>query len=116
MIELSREQIYDKLEEWFSDNKLTTTGRLRMSAGDIEKLSNKKEVSYTPHPKVLFVGDSCGSEDYETLCDLFASRRLLTALQAKVKTGSRTMYALSNAVKNNTIMRFEHDGAIIYID
>lgn len=86
------------------------------SAGEIEKLSNKKELSYTPHTRVLFVGDSCESDDYDELCGLFASGRLLTTLQAKVKTGSRTSYALTNAVKNNSIMRFEHDGAIIYID
>lgn len=116
MEELTREEIHKKLTEWFDSGKLTTTSNIRMSAGEIERMSNRKELSYTPHPKLLFVGSSEESEDYKLFCSLFDNKRLLTPLNAKVHSGSRTIYELHKLAKKGKLMRFDYGGAIIYID
>lgn len=116
MTEYTREEIYAKLVKWFDIGVFTTTGKVGLTANDIEKLSNSKELSYTPHTKILFVGNSEVSGDYSDFCLLFEEKRLLTPLQAKVKKNARTLYDLKKMVQGGLLMRFEYKGAIIYID
>lgn len=113
---MTREEILSKLTTWFDDGILTTSVKEKLNANEIDKRSNAKELSYTPHSRVLFVGDSNGSPIYDELCNLFNEYRLLTPLQARVKKNLRTLYSIHKAVNRGELMRFERDGAIIYID
>lgn len=112
----TKDDICIKLKEWFDKGLLITLSDSGMTANEVERKANSNEVAYTPHPKLIFMGDSSNSEEYNLLISLFHDLRLLTSLQAKVKKNIRTLYALHKAAENGELLRFEHHDVIIYID
>lgn len=113
---ISRQQIIDKLTDWFSNGILTTTQIVGEQPRVIESLCNKRELSYTPINRLLLVGDSKDSEVFKELKSLIDGRRILAPLTAKVETDTRTDYGVLQASKRGELYRFVHGGLILYID
>lgn len=113
---ISRQQIIDKLTDWFSNGILTTTQIVGEQPRVIESLCNKRELSYTPINRLLLVGDSKGSEVFKELKALIDGRRILAPLTAKVETDTRTDYGVLQASKRGELYRFVYCGLILYID
>lgn len=116
LISLSREAILVKLNEWFGSGLLSTTDLIEKSMNEVERMSNKGEVSYTFIPKVLYTGGEDNEwvlEEFNALC---VGCRLLSPLNAKVQKKIKTLYGLHKAVLVGKIDRFKYGGVIIYID
>lgn len=113
---ISRQQIIDKLTDWFQKGILTTTQIVGEQPRVIESLCNKRELSYTSINRLLFVGDSKDSEEFKELKSLIDGRRILAPLTAKVETDTRTDYGVLQASKRGELYRFVHGGLILYID
>lgn len=111
---MTREDIYTILEDWFSSGILVS--RKSYKDADVYHRSNMRELSFTPYQKVIFVGDSEGSDVFDKLKMLYDNKRVMSPLMAKVEKGLRTHHKLKKAVKEGTLMRFEFDDVVLYID
>ena len=112
--EMSREDIINLLDDWFAKGIITTTKKLGLSKNDIDKNSRKRELSYTFIPKLIFVGNSEGNDNFELLSALI--NRIITDLRVRVDKKCRVPYDIYKASMDNTVRRYERNGIIIYID
>lgn len=112
----TRSEIVSLLNGWFDCGVLSTPEKMRLNNNEIERLSNKKELSYTNVRKLIFVGDSSCDERFALINSLVVSNRIMPPLTAKVVKGIRTLYQLHTAALRGDILRFERDGIILYID
>lgn len=111
---MTREQIHEKLTQWFADGQLTE--RHNFKDYEVNEKSGLKELSFTPFPKVLFVGYGAESDVFKELKQLADDKRVMTPLTARVEKDLRTHYQLLKAWKDGTLMRFEHGDVVLYID
>lgn len=112
----TREEIVALLNKWFDENVLMTVDSLGANGNQIDFLSSKREITYTPFNKVVFRGNGERNKDYAKLLDMCSSNRIMTTLTAKVYKGYRNLYALHRAAKKGEIVRYVRDSMILYID
>lgn len=113
---MTRHEVADLVNKWFDDGTITTASKLGVSFNHIDRLSNKRELSYTTIKSLLFNGDSRTSPNYAELDKLIQEKRVMSPLTARVKKDLRTLYQLQKAAMNGELLRIERDGIILYID
>lgn len=113
---MSRDDIYTMLVEWFDHGLLIIPCLNNTSQNEVEKLSKSRKLSYTPFPKILFVGDSEGNGCFSLFKSLCDSRRILSPLAAKVEKDLRTLYQLHMAAVNGVLKYFKRGNIVLYID
>ena len=112
----TRNDIASLLTEWFDKGIFKTVESVGVSSNIIDCMSQKKQLTYTPINKVVFVGDGRGDATYEKFMSLYEEKRILTTLTAKVYKDCRSLYHLHKAAKQGDLLRFKYGKLILYID
>lgn len=113
---MTRKEIVDLVNEWMDNGTISTTIKMNISTNCADRLSNKKEISYTPISRLIFIGDSENNEKYSLLKSLIDGKRIMSPLVAKAEKNLRTLYQLQKAAMNGVLSRIERDGIVLYID
>lgn len=113
---MTRYEVCELINKWFDEGIITTTSKIGVTFGEIDRMSKNYEVSYTMIKSLLFNGDSRTDPKYAVLDKLIQDKRIMSPLTARVKKDLRTLYQLQKAALKGELMRIERDGVILYID